>query len=1086
MPYRPNVPLLLLSLAAFTGGLPGHALPQDFDFGGGEEEGEDVGGDDLEDVIAEESNDLPMLRLSHFSEVHRWNGVAPLRPPKGKKQPSAWKIVKRQPVPPRVLVSPTSEQSISSTVAIPEEGEYRVWLSYVAEPGKAHPVTLSMEGANQHQHRFGRIAIETRPGKELEKQHPIRFEEESLRIVPPAGSVVIWEYVDLELKAGATTLKLSSRTPKAKVDSLFLTASKVFSPSKSPVLGEGNLYRTYCRMRVPGGGTSDAVYSVTRHALTYHWRRIYKGKTEPLWYGSIGARDKMGFVGPDGSKEIPLGTWTRWVEITEDITNGPWARGGGPWATGFLGFSGAEEDEAEVQLAWYPHEGAVMRTIRPGILGSSAVCMVPLDGSAVPPFAEGDPELGDWGMRRREVLKRFETATEVHQRHFKWADEAVAALGLKDPQAPRHIQLFSPCGPAPAVREACLRMLAKLGLNPFYGYRKGDTEIARELGHEQIAFIGANDSQYLCWSHDPLDPTAERNFEASLRSIAKKTMPPVDPPAMTVKMGDEIGAVVGPDSINGLETCRRAFHDYLRERLKEAGKDASFLGVENIEELPYLGHLPENPGLFERRLYYHCSRFKFVLTAMYYGQIARAAERVFPKVYTYCNFSPHPPMFGQHMNGSDWFALTREGGANTAWGEGWASGGGWGFVGHEVVSYYAAWVECAARKGKLPSGFYIVGTMGGSDKKVFSLIARGLNHLYMYAWGPRYIGAEGSNFWSESERAYHEMARGAYAIGPADEIIAHGKRWPRRVALLYNRSHEIWNAAYGGVQNDRLLTFMALTHAHIPTDIILEEDLTDEALSQYKVLYIQGFNLSSRHLAALRRWVEKGGVLVAAAGTAMKDEYDSPVAESEALFGASQQLIGHTEGSWHPQGLPKHEPIDRLSLAASELTKEMSVEVIGVKCALTPTTGRSVGKFADGSCGAVLKSLGRGKTLLLGVTPGHIYKGKSGGSSRYTLDLRPLVTQPAEAVLGPPTVEYPEPQTEICRFEHEKGIAVTLNNFAFFLEPADRPVQLTVHTKRKITEVFSSLQGPLKWQRDGDRVTVDLKAPLTVDTVVLR
>ena len=1080
---------LLAMLVAACAILPTIVLPpccaQDFGLTDGDAELED---DDFDEAIAAESRDLHLLPLSHFSEVHRWRGVQPLRRAKKPATDYAWKVSKRITHPSRVLVSPISERPIETPIAIPKESDYRVWLSYVAEPGRAHPVVLSLEGANRAKHSFGRIALGARPGKELEQKHPIRFEEEAHRITPPIGATAIWEYADLALKPGTTTFKLTSRDRNAQVDALFMSASKSFSPSKSPVLGEGNLYRTHCRLRIPKGPKSQGTYRVTGKGLTYHWRRIYKGRTEPTWYGTLGAKDKQGFVGVDGEAEIPVGSWTRWVDLTEDLQNGPWARGGGPWATGYLGFDGVREGVTEIQLAWFPDEGAVLKTIRPGIATGRAMCMVPLDASAAPPVADPDAKDGAWGMRRREVLDRFETPADVHRRHFQWAEEAVAALDLKHEQTPRLLQLYTPCRPAPAAREASLRMLAKLGVNPFYGYGERDLKLVRESGFQPHWIIGANDSQYLCHTHDPIDPTAERNFEASLRRHATRIVPPAPgkSPPVTLKMGDEIGAVVGGASINGLETCRRAFHDYLRARLKERGQDAPFFGVERIEELPYLDHLPPNPGLYERRLYYHCSRFKFVLTAMYYGQITRAAEKVFPEVYTYCNFSPHPPMFGQNMNHSDWFALTREGGANTAWGEGWASGGGWGFVGHEVVSYYAAWVECAARKDNLPAGFYIVGTMGGSDKKMFSLIARDIFTLYLYAWGPRYIGAEGSNFWSESQRTYHEIARGAYALGPADEIIYRGRRWPRRTALLYNRTHEIWNGAYGGYQNDRLLTFMALTHAHIPTDIILEEDLTDESLSRYQVLYLQGFNLSPRHLSMVRRWVEKGGSLVAAAGTAMRDEYDSPMDEAETLFGARQKLVGHSEGGWHPQALPKHEPIDRLTLAASEMTPELSVDVIGVKCTLTPTTGRSVGQFADGTCGAVLHSVGKGKALLLGITPGHIYKGKAAGSSRYSLELRPLITLPAEKAVGPRRVQYSEPQTEICLFEHESGIAVTLNNFAFFAEPKDRPTRLRVQTPRKITQVSSALRGPLKWRREGDYVHVDLTAPETVDVVILR
>lgn len=1063
-------PLLFIIAAATC--LPCHAQ---FDLT--DDSKEDLDG--FEEALAKEDSDIELIRFSHLSEVFRWPGVQP-QGTLDKDKKYNWKVVEQGISPRRTLVSPLSPEPIQTNIAIPENRSYRIWLCYVAEPGKKHPVTLTLAGANQGKHTFGSIALESSAGAVIEKQHPIRFEEEAHRIAPPTTPIAVWEFFDTAMKTGNTTFTLSSLNPQTKVDAIFVCASKTFSPSKSPVLDEGNLYRTFCRLRV-----LESPYSVTGTNLTYHWRRILKGNTEPLWYSSLGSRDKKGFVNKDGQKDLSAGEWTRWVDITEDTTEGPWARGGGPWATGFLSFGTVNKGEAEVQFAWHPHESAVLKTIKPGIAAHRAVCMVTLDNAAAAPVAE-EAKPGVWGMRQPEVLSRIETAMEVHKRHFQWADEAVASLNLRHNITPRYLNLFSPCGPAPAAREASLKMLAKLGLNAFYGYQEDDIALASELKFEPHAFIGANDSQYLCNTHDPLDPVAEKNFQASLQNIFKQLFPsPANPHPVTLKMGDEIGAV-GASSVNSLATCRRAFHDYLKTHLKVIGKGPEYFGVEKVEELQFQPDLPDSPGVYERRVYYHSSRFKFVLTAMYYGQITRAAERVFPKVYTYCNFSPHPPMFGQQMNHSDWFALTREGGANMAWGEGWASGGGWGFVGHEVVSYYAAWVECAARKKNLPAGFYIVGTMGGADKKMFSLINRGVFNLELYAWGPQYIGAEGSNFWSESPHTYSEIARGTYALGPADEIIAKGKRWPSKVAVLYNRSHEIWNGAYGGFQSDRLLTYIALTHAHIPADIILEEDLTAENLATYKAIYVQGFNLSERHAESLKNWVSEGGVLIGVAGTAMRDEYDTPALTSESLFGAKQELAGTSEGGWHPQSLPSHKPMDTLSLNSSELTPEMIVDVIGVQCRLTPTTGHSIGTFKDGSSGAVLQKLGKGHTLLYGITPGHIYKGPTGGSSRYTLERRPLITMPAETILGKSRVEYSEPQTEVCLFEHEKGIAVTLSNFGYFIEPEDRETKLTVQTSRKISEVNASLGGPLEFRQEGEAVYVTLKAPKTVDVVILK
>jgi hypothetical protein len=517
------------------------------------------------------------------------------------------------------------------------------------------------------------------------------------------------------------------------------------------------------------------------------------------------------------------------------------------------------------------------------------------------------------------------------------------------------------------------------------------------------------------------------------------------------------------------------------------GADASFFGVEDVTELPYLPALPDRAGRYERRLFYHSERFKFILTTQFYKRMTAAAEKVFPNVHTYCNFSPHPPMFGGHMNDSDWFVLNREGGATLGWGEDWATGGSWGMAGLQTVGYYGAWVECAARKHNMPAGFYNVASCGAPGNKMLSLLAHGIMFQHIYDWGPMYSWAEGSNSWSESPGVYEQLARGTHAVGPADQIIAEGKREPRRVGLLYNRSHEVWNAGYGGFQTDRLLTFLALQHAHLPVDIILEEDLAPETLKQYRAVYVQGFNLAPHHVAALRAWVETGGVLVGIAGTAMRDQYNEDTDAGTELFGAAQKRAGCSEGGWHAMAIPGHKPIGTLKIAASDLTPTIEVGVVGVKTVLTPTTGRSIGTFEDGSCGAVLHELGKGKTLLLGVMPGLIYAHnaprENGLPNTYKAGRRELVALPATRTVGRQRAEYSEPLTEICLFDHPSGIAVTLNDFSY---APGQEAKLSVDAGREIKEVVSTLRGPLKWEAQDGRIVVDCPVPDTVDVVILR
>ncbi len=530
------------------------------------------------------------------------------------------------------------------------------------------------------------------------------------------------------------------------------------------------------------------------------------------------------------------------------------------------------------------------------------------------------------------------------------------------------------------------------------------------------------------------------------------------------------------------------------EVLHSKGETPAYFGVENLEYLDYLEHKPEVMTRFNRRLYYYSQLYKYVLSADVYRHYTKAIDKYYPNAVTYANFSPASPIIegSQHMNNSDWFQLPRQYGASMAWGSCWANHGRWGYLGLDIVSYYGAWVECAARRHELSTGFYAVARMGGADHKIISLVSRGIDLIHLYDFGPVYSGGDQVNYWSDIPHVYSAVARGTYALGPADTIIAEGERQPRKVALLYNRTHEIWNAGPYGMQCDRALVFAALSYNQFNPDIILVEDLVAEELARYQVVLLNGFNLPTDAAAHLREWVKQGGLLIGTAGAGMLDEYNEPTNAFSDLFGAQQIYMDSSRGGWHPGRLAGHDPITNLSLQESELTPAMEVPLIGSRVILTPQEGTSVGTYADGSCAAVSNRIGQGRTLLYGFQPGILFKGDAGGPAglgNYRFERSPILTTPLLEHLGTPKVSIDYPQVEMTLFEHESGLAITLNNFGYHRYENDDNMPETVITlrhPRQVTQVSSSFQGELQWEREGDDIIIKMHLPRSVDVVLLK
>jgi len=1027
-----------------------------------------LGGDEDLDLIQKDDSDefdklvegrkdpnYAGLRSAHLSYVTQWRFVRPERVKRGQKLAGPFHWQER-----RGLASPISDEPITALLEVPEAGEYRLLLRQVLDVEKKRPVELTIvpqrrvpesaeaepqdDGAKRKdvpapaatwqdsgtpvRHVFGDFQlISARTGRQNEQKLPVRFEAEHELIGPVLKPSTVWEYWDTRLERGVYRFALQSAARSPEVHSLFLSLSKDFRPSFTSDDKHRVFDRLHLRFRVHNSSRRPETYNVSA-GLTYHWRgRPVPGSTEPAWGWRVGSAQK-----------IPLDKWSPFIEATDAMVPGP-----GPWSTCRMGFGGVGDGEAEIQFAWFPHAGAVMHTVRTGIGDSGAMMRVPHGNGTV----RTKPTEPRWGMWEQGYLARVQPEGQIVERYFEWAKDAEQKLGIgPDHPRPRIIHITTSCRVGPAYRARAAEMLAILGVNWVEG---APQSVVEKYGlHDEWSAYHVSSGEGLAKGK-----TSEQR--------AKLTK---------VKVGDEIGTYTDPSAINGNLSRREAFHAYLREQAAAEGMSVfEFLGVSDLGKLDCLGALPPEPGRFQRRLYYHSHRFCHLASVPHYKRVTDGFHQFFPNVNVYNNYSPHPVFLtGTTMNHTDWFVLCRNRAQSLAWGEDWAWGS-WNLRTREwCVSFYAALVDCAARKHHYPSGFYVGSNCANSARKLFSCLAHGLTWLHLYDWGPIDGWAEGSNSWSERASEYGEVMTGCCALGPAEAIVAGGKRWPRKAAVLYNRSNEIIHGGAGRLNHDWMWTFIGLKCAKVPTEVILEEDLNAEALKGYEALILGGWNLEKRRLLALREWVEGGGLLIGAGGFAYEDVYQDPMRETVELFGAEQRAAVETDGSTAQAAFVK-----------SDLYPETTVRPAGPVFVLTPTTGKLIAAYDGGACAAVMQRVGKGTAILLGFQPGYTfrYNGQANGVGREWLEAPVLRT------LGRPATDYTNKDCEVTRFDHETGIAILLNDFS---RASKDGAVLSVRTEREVKEVTSGLRGPLEWKRQGDRIEITTKALQPVDTIILR
>ncbi|MGD0093020.1 MAG: hypothetical protein ABSE73_24170 [Planctomycetota bacterium] len=966
-------------------------------------------------------SDYANLRTARLLLVTQWELVQPAQPdPKAPKAEYLWKECDG-------FAAPLCATPISAAVDVPEDGEYRVYLRQMLGPDAVHPVTCTLAGQT---HLFGKVRLARgTPGREIEESAPVRFEDEPARLAPPTKPLPVWEYWDVKLAKGVGTLTLAGEDALARVHAVFLSTSKDFRPSFAVAPASNTLRRLCLRFRLTESDAPVKECGMTA-ALTYHWGRGVRGAKEPIWGWDLG-----------GVKPVPPRTWSAFQDISDGVINGS-----GPWSSCRLSFPNVKNGKAELQLAWFPHEAAVVQALPVALADGRTFFRVP-HGTGYAKGGAGKAVAGVWDPAH---FAGIATEEQLIRNYLAWGGEALAALKLPpDHPLPKLLRFYTGCGVSAPYRDAVVEMLGRLGINWIEG---APPAVAQRLGLITDASL---------WHIGPgKAASAAAGMSAEARAKVAK-----------IKIADEIGTYTEPDVINADEAKLAAFQEYLAAQAQQEGRKAEEFFGGKLEELACIGKLPENASLPQRRLFYHAQRFCHLFTARQYAEHTKELLALFPNARAYNNYSPHPPMFGGTMNHTDWFVVTRQGGQNLGWGEDWATGGSWGMGTFQSVSYYAALVDCATRKTGCPSGFYVCVNCGNAARKIFSCAAQGLTWLHLYDWGPIDSWAEGSNSWSEHQGEYRQVAAAIHALGPADEIVAKGAREPRQVAVLYNRSHEIWNGAEGRFIHDWMWTFVALKNSHYPVDLILEEDLTPEELKRYKVLFAGGFNLERRHLAALRAWVEAGGTLVGSVGFAMRDSYGEPLEETAALFGARQRLVPGADKA----------PAARARFVASALTPEVELAASGLTAVLEPTTGKAVATFAGGECAAVTNELGKGRTLLLGLQPGWTFQ----ANGKALAPAREWLACPVLKTLGRPRAELSYHASEATLFEHPGGLAVLLADFGDAKQPQEGAL-LSVEPRREIKSVTSALKGPLPFERKDERL--EIKAPFLdpVDVVILR
>lgn len=552
------------------------------------------------------------------------------------------------------------------------------------------------------------------------------------------------------------------------------------------------------------------------------------------------------------------------------------------------------------------------------------------------------------------------------------------------------------------------------------------------------------------------------------------------------------------DEFNKDPAALAAFHSYLRAR----GLTPAALGKSDWNQVELIGR-QQYRDLPSRRLFYWSNRFLPWASARFFGEVAKAYEEVIrPKVPVLVNFNNfmglayQPGPVGNNNQGSnpnaamgqhDWLEFGRERGTTAIATEDW--------FGDDMApqwSFYASRLRAASELGQVGMGALVIPRVSGQRpagmaQKLLALVGHGAKTIQFFTYGPEY--AFPGNCYSENLAVFKPLATGMRLVAKAEDLLFPGKMKTSPVAILTPQSSPLWDleeyknppriidgtnpymdAGRMGYMVEMHGLFLALQHSAIPVRFVDEQKLTEPDFQSTKVLYVTAPELPAEAAEGVLRWVQKGGTLVMAAGTAGFDRYHQPLQTLEQAAGVRPAA---------PIRMPAFQYAD--AKVTGQLTSTTTaLPVFGEREKLELLTrganqARLALRFTDGTPALTETKVGKGRILRFACYPGLSYRhsateNTNGLPSGFSEGWRQLIVQPVRDAGAELPVHVSKPLVEAPALYSSTGVAVTLLNW----RGTAQEVRVTVAADRPVRRVQSAERGPLRFQQSGNKVTVDL------------
>jgi len=805
-------------------------------------------------------------------------------------------------------------------------------------------------------------------------------------------------------------------------------------------------------------------------------------------------------VTDDKQPQIPLGVWSSWVALkdvvgsgrgwsfpsvvvtSEPVIKGKSSRPGVTLSDIAVDFEFAQNGKVFKQFSEIAPKGSTVGFVFPG----SA-----LADQVTPEFADQLNGISTHARLRRERLeKAFPEAAPMPKLfgiigHIGGYGEGPPGLRGSHGFGVRH------CNPTVLADEfRTLRMLGVNGMVDRIGFADA-AGVGADFRHtfwggpgsgEPMAFFAKPGKSAEMPDGCPYDPAlkpyvmdrVEKAIEEHRAVGAKQSWALWD---------DEMG-VYAKDHIATCERCASVFRDYLRAKkvtLQDLGKTSweevkpyplwvpKPIAVKGVKPAPTTGLAPAPDNAADSLRYYYTYRLMTHATGQVFPEAAMKFSEAGIKLYAMQG--PTPSWQGASLDWNEFYDLK----PNTAFvfetsnrdARTW-----------QWESYLADIGRGIATRHDMVQGCLVKPHRGAPAQRMLSVIARGTRAFEWYTYGPDY--SKGDSF-SQSPELLEQVAQAARFLGKTESYLYAAKFASRpEVAFVTPRSSEIWSR----VTDLSLTTFenakwvyLALMHAHVPVEVLSEQQLAEGKLDHYKVIYIPGAHLRRDSASAVRAWVRAGGTVWTDASGLSRDEANQPATAMNEMLGlANRQLESWgTCEAYHAAELKALN--EKNAPAGAEFLWEKSKLHASIgRESLEPKTAEILATFADGKPAVTRNRYGKGQAIVAGIWSGLSYSAKV---RRSDFDMRADFDPALCALIANPAIERQayrpaipsDPLVESVSLSKEDQRSIALINWAYTKAKGDltkgtlQPVQ---HLQVKLPgfsdakSVRSINHGPLK------------------------